>query len=357
MPLESAPPPEPGFSDARTSETLSPAAPPTRGPLAQSVFFDSDGLRAGWRVPLYMLLAGLLLLVCYLLVSIVQTALHLRVDKTPGLQPGLTSISDGVLFGCFVGAARILSRLEQRPFASYGLAPVRAVQDLLAGLGWGFVHLNLLVLGLLATHAIAVDGIAERGLPALASAGEWLIAFLLVGLAEEFLFRGYLQFTLAQGFSRLARRWSRTGADPSTVGFWIAAALLSVGLFTVTHLGNPGETAPGIVGVGLAGLVLVFSLWRTGTLWWAVGWHCAWDWSQTCLFGTADSGNVARQHLLNSHPVGPVLLSGGSAGPEGSVLVLPVLLAAALTIHLTLPRRAQRNGAVPQAPSASGRAG
>jgi hypothetical protein len=68
----------------------------------------------------------------------------------------------------------------------------------------------------------------------------------------------------------------------------------------------------------------------TGTIWFAVGFHAAWDWSQTYLFGTSDSGIRGNGHLLNTIPSGPDWLNGGATGPEGSVitmLVVAVLIA------------------------------
>ena len=105
------------------------------------------------------------------------------------------------------------------------------------------------------------------------------------------------------------------------------------------HLGNAGETAAGIAAVGVAGLVFAYSLWWTGSLWWAVGMHTAWDWAETCLFGTADSGLRAVGHVLTTHAAGPAWLSGGSTGPEGSVLVLPVLVLAGVVVRVTMPGR------------------
>ena len=122
------------------------------------------------------------------------------------------------------------------------------------------------------------------------------------------------------------------------------------------HLGNKGETAPGIFAVGLAGAVFAFSLYRTGSLWWGIGIHTSWDWAQTYFYGTADSGLIAVGHLFNTRATGPVLLSGGSVGPEGSVFVIPTLLLVALVIHLTLPKRTypltpdQSAPAIPGAP-------
>jgi hypothetical protein len=64
---------------------------------------------------------------------------------------------------------------------------------------------------------------------------------------------------------------------------------------------------------------------RTGNLWFAVGFHAAWDWGETYFYSVPDSGMVARGHLLSSSMQGPLWLSGGSVGPEGSVLCFVVI--------------------------------
>ena len=60
----------------------------------------------------------------------------------------------------------------------------------------------------------------------------------------------------------------------------------------------------------------------TGNLWFAIGNHAAWDWGETFLFGTPNSGLRGQHVLMNPSFHGPTLLSGGTDGPEGSVLVL-----------------------------------
>ncbi len=122
------------------------------------------------------------------------------------------------------------------------------------------------------------------------------------------------------------------------LGFWTAALLFSI-LFGLGHTGNPGESPIGEVCAGAAGLLFCFSLWRTGSLWWAIGFHTAWDWSQSFLYGVADSGLMVQHHLLATHPAGKPILSGGSTGPEGSVFVIVVMLIAVIIIVTTLPRR------------------
>ena len=73
------------------------------------------------------------------------------------------------------------------------------------------------------------------------------------------------------------------------------------------------------------GFVFCVSVRVTGSAWWAIGCHAAWDWAETYFFGAADSGNVATGHYLTTSPVGNVLWSGGTDGPEGSLLVLAVI--------------------------------
>ncbi|MGA2348569.1 MAG: CPBP family intramembrane glutamic endopeptidase, partial [Candidatus Sulfotelmatobacter sp.] len=119
------------------------------------------------------------------------------------------------------------------------------------------------------------------------------------------------QRVTTDGFLRLPGNWS----------FWTSALLFSV-VFASGHLGNPGENKFGIIMVFVDGMAMCFSLWRTGDLWWAIGNHAAWDWGQTFLYGTPNSGMLGANALMHPSFHGPLLLAGGTDGPEGSVLVL-----------------------------------
>jgi len=166
----------------------------------------------------------------------------------------------------------------------------------------------------------------------------WLFGFLLVGLLEEYLNRGYLQFTLARGLSGIYA-WLFKTPYAKALGFWTAAAILSF-LFGLGHRSNPGESPLGMLSAGLAGFVFTLTLWRTGSLWWAIGFHCTWDWAQSFLYGVADSGLMVQGHLFATHPVGRPILSGGLTGPEGSIFIVPILALTVGIIVLTLPQSA-----------------
>ena len=318
-----------------SAEIIRGADGAARGTL-RWVLAGADGLRAGWSLLLFLLIAYALER------AAVPGMRHFHLLPPRGTQsarqmtPAVTFWGDSISFVAITLAALAMSLLERRRFAAYGLG-ARRLWEAAAGALTGLVLLSALVGALYGTHTLVFDGEALRGAAAAASGLRWAGAFLCVGLFEEFATRGYVQFTVARGVAGVVRALRPGFRQASAVGFWVAAFLFSVCLFMFGHIGNPGETVWGIAAVGVAGLVFAYSLWWTGSLWWAVGLHTAWDWAQTCLYGTADSGIRAVGHVLTTHAEGPAWLSGGSTGPEGSVLVLPTLLLAAVMVRVTMP--------------------
>ena len=328
--------------DSEVPTEIAPRLPQNAAPAPtlRRLFFGDDGLRAGWSFALFLILLAALSVLTHITVR----RFHLlpvppaNAAQQP-MSPHLTFISDGLNLVLVLLASFLMSLVERRPFSRYGLALGRGLRDLALGLFWGVIALSTLIGMLLLTRSIAFDGISLHGRGAVLFGAKWACAFLLVGLFEEFLTRGYIQYTVARGVAGIVRTMSPTNRHAHTIGFAVAAFLFSVCLFMSGHLGNPGETVPGIIAVGLAGAVFAFSLFRTGTLWWAIGIHASWDWCQTFLYGVSDSGIPAIGHFLTSHPTGRTLLSGGKTGPEGSLFVIPTLLLVAVIIHYTLPRR------------------
>ena len=217
-------------------------------------------------------------------------------------------------------ATWLVSRMEKRPLGDYGIFPRQALgARFWEGIVWGFAALSAIPLFLRATGNFQIDSVALTGNAAFRYALGWAAVFIFVGISEEFAFRGYWLFS----FARRMR-------------FWPAALITSV-VFGAAHLGNPGENALGILQVIAVGLLFCLSIRRTGTLWFALGFHAAWDWAETFFYGTPDSGMVGIGRFLNTSVHGPDWLTGGSAGPEGSILVFAVILLCALLIHFRFP--------------------
>jgi len=258
-------------------------------------------LRAGWRLALYVALAFALN---------ISTAILLSPFLSPGrfsLRNELVQESSG--FVVVLASAAFMAWIEKRPIGVYGLPPRSAFRGLFwQGCLFGLIEISGVVGVIALLGGYSFGPLAIHGGEVVYWGFSWAIVFLLVGLFEEFLFRGYTQFTLAEG-----------------IGFWPAAAVLSI-CFGVTHRQNPGENMVGVIGVMLVGLFWSFTLKRTGSLWFAVGMHAAFDFGESFLYSVPDSGLLLPGHLSNAALHGPRWLTGGTPGPEASIFDFLMLI-------------------------------
>ncbi len=295
-------------------------SPPPQGNVHR-IFLGSNGIRAGWR-----LAAAVAIFLA--LSTVVSAALvhvpHVRAWVAGGGPAGLF-LGEGVEALALVLTIWVMARIEDRSWADYGLPASAAFgKRFWQGAPYGFAMLSVLMGLMGAIRAFSFGGRALTGGNAVRYGLLYLAGFTLVAFFEEFSFRGYMQATLASG-----------------IGFWPAAALLAVA-FGALHLGNKGEAKFGAAMAGAFGLLAAFTLWQTGSLWFAIGMHAAWDWGESFFYGVPDSGVVLKGHLMNASFHGPVWLTGGTVGPEGSILVAVVLALAAMGIYYIFPKRPAR---------------
>ena len=279
------------------------ATPPTPGARRKSplrdFFVGPDGIYAVPRWLIYLAIAFVIF--------------QIEVWLLASLRPHLSDLSWRMMIELSMTLAAILpgfvmARIESRPFGDFGLPARRAFgRNFWVGTLWGIVSLSVLMLVLRVAGAFEFGALELHGARIWKFAFYYALLFLLTAFFEDFLMRGYSQWVLSRGMN-----------------FWPAAALLSIS-FGAVHGGNPGEAKTGLVAAGLIGFFLCLTLRRTGDLWWAVGFHMAWDWGESFLYSVPDSGQVLPGHLLNSSLHGPDWLTGGSVGPEGSYLVFVVI--------------------------------
>lgn len=298
----------------------SPIGPP-KGPIrgATAIFWNEREFRAGWRLLIFLLFVVLFMLA----ETFLMTVLHLPLIGRSGFTATTMLIQEiaGVLAA--FAAAAIMGMLEARPFGGYGLPRAGAFgARFQQGAVWGIAMIAAIVILIRAFHGFSLGGLALRGPRLWGYAVLWGVVFIFVGLFEEFLFRGYAQFTLATG-----------------IGFWPAATALSAA-FGAIHLHNTGEDRVGALSVFVIGMFFCLTLRRTGDLWFAVGLHAAFDWGETFLFSVPNSGLVAPGHLLNSSFHGPAWLTGGTVGPEGSVMAFVVVGISAVIFARVYPAKA-----------------
>lgn len=287
---------------------------PAREDQLREIFIGPNGLRAGWRLLIFLALLAVLLGASYPLQKLIGRYFGTDFSAINVI------VGESAIFAIVLIATAVMGKVEHRSLAEYGL-PFRLIfrTKFWAGALWGFVMLSCIIALMAATHAYSLGEIALAPLAILKFGFLWAIAFLLVGFFEEFAFRGYVQFTLTTG-----------------LGFWPAAILTCI-LFAGLHLGNPGENLVGVTEIVLIALFLCLALRRTGNLWFAIGWHMAFDWSESFFYSTPDSGIHATGHMLNASLMGSKWLSGGTVGPEASVFDLLVTIAGILLLAKIYP--------------------
>jgi uncharacterized protein len=289
------------------------------------IFYNDRGLRAGWRLLIYLAMIWVLYYGAGLLSKRLNTGTPSGLPSSEFTRTLLQAFGELILFLVFLFLAWVMSKIEHRKLGTYGLPLRRSVlPEFIQGYFiWGFLPLAILLLILRALHVFYFGGVTTLDSQILGWAVLWFFVFLLVGFFEEYTFRGYFLYTLADG-----------------IGFW-PAAVIQATLFARVHMGNGGETHVGIIATGVFALFAAATLWHTGNLWLAVGAHAGWDWGQSFFFGVNDSGLQAPGHLLNPHlSHGPDWLTGGSVGPEGSVITLVLwVLMTVLFLWLYRPRR------------------
>ncbi|PYI86233.1 MAG: hypothetical protein DMF09_02360 [Verrucomicrobia bacterium] len=284
------------------------------------LFIGPDGLRHGWR---FLIFAAAIFLVVQFLEqpAIAFLAAKLHVNRSALSAPSII-VSDGFDLIVILVVTGVAARFEQRRVDSYGLP----VNEAFGGFFWdgviaGFAAIAFVGAGMLISGGLLVHGVALHGAQLITSSVLWLIAMLLVGVMEEYLFRGYALQSLWRG-----------------AGFW-SAALITTALFAGDHLEKPHENAIDIGMIFALAIVLCISVRVTGSLWWAVGWHAAFDFGQFFVIGTPNGGRVPQGRLFDVTFPGPAWITGGELGTEASYFMIPAVIGTFLYVILFLRRR------------------
>jgi len=286
------------------------------GGFPRSLFLKKTGLRAGWRFLIYTAIFFVLWNVSGLLINL---TLQPRRDE---FSPAAQFLAESASFFSAFFAAWIMSLLEERSVNSYGLPAQNAFGKLFwQGCAFGLIEISLLIGLIAASGDYSFGSVAEHGGELARWAVFWAAFFVVVAFFEEFLFRGYTLHTLAEG-----------------IGFWPAAIVMSA-IFGAIHLNNSGEDWVGAMGVVFVGLFWSFTLKRTGSLWFALGMHAAFDFGETFLFSVPDSGMLFPGHLSNATLHGASWITGGAPGPEASVFDFVIILVFFVAVHFLYPAK------------------
>ncbi len=278
-----------------------------RGGSVRFVFVGPHGLRAGWRLAIFS--AVLIALVVVLRQVADWTLDHFQITVPDVITPSVIFLQDATAMVAIMLATLLMKRIERRSLAEYGIQVRRPFNRFFwVGIAWGLVSPTAVMGAMWLLHGYSLGGLALHGGDILKYSVEWALACILLGFAEEYVFRGYPLFTLGTG-----------------IGFWPAAFLLSLGFGALHYFGKPFERWTDFASTGLLGLFMCLSLRRTGSLSFAIGFHITFDYANIFVFSGPNGGELAVGHLLNASFPGPTWLTGGLLGPEASLLVFPVI--------------------------------
>ena len=265
-------------------------------------------MRAGWKFLLFALgieLGALIVEEPLAQVLARYFAINLRELSAPALL-----IREFVFCLSVFLVTGIAALAERRRIDSYGLP----IEQAFGKFFWKGMLAGLLVVlfvagAMILSGAMVLHGLALHGSDLAMFTLLWFVANILIGLSEEYTFRGYGLQSLWRG-----------------AGFW-PATLITTAIFAGDHLEKPGENAIDLGMIFFLGLILCLSVRKTGSLWWAVGWHTGFDFGQLFLIGTRNGGQTPVGRLFNVTFPGPAWLNGGELGTEASIFMVPAAIA------------------------------
>ena len=263
-------------------------------------------LRMLWRAVIFFALAYWVLpLALDPAFDFVAQRLHLAA----GLTAANVALGESENFIIAFICTAIFARYERRRVDSYGL-PVAGAFGARSGEGAlaGIVMAGAVAAAMYLLGGMHIHGLATAGSALALSALAWLGANICVGVAEEFWFRSYF----------LQALWK-------SLGFWPASIIIAL-IFAADHyFFKTGENIWDVITLVSLSLMMCYSVLRTGTLWFAVGFHIAFDYMQLFVIGTPNGARVPQGRLLDASFHGPAWLTGGVLGTEASFLMYPMI--------------------------------
>ena len=151
--------------------------------------------------------------------------------------------------------------------------------------------------------------------------GLYFLGFLVQGMSEEFIFRGYLMNTLG-------------GKHHTLIAISVSAAA-----FSLAHLTNPGFNLLTFVNLAMFGGFASIYMICFDDIWGVCAIHSIWNFTQGSLYGISVSGTGNTESIFRTTAkTTSTILSGGDFGIEGSI-VTTVVLAVGIAVMLFILRR------------------
>lgn len=280
---------------------------------------NSNQWRAGWDILLVVA-------IIFMLTMIVSFTLSLRIDSAPlfGSAEWLRVFKSNGLY-ILITVWFTIRVVHKRPLSSIGLTKLDG-RRLFTGFLGGGLMLSAVVLFLWGLDSAILQGEWMEPQIDHLNVTNLIITALMAGIGEEVLFRGYIHHLLIK---RLTVYW---------------AVIITSVTFSLAHMANPGYTWIAAINIGLIACIFSLMTIRTGSLYFAIGFHIAWNLFQGYVYGISVSGETS-QGVYRVLLSGSSWLTGGDFGLEGSLLATLILgLACAVILRIPVSRFRKNRG-------------
>ncbi len=287
----------------------------------QWLLYGRRGIRSGWKILIFM---GLSILIAGIFVvgSTIALSGWISVEDQNWDSMYLIVIHVMLIASLLLSSFIMLRFFDHRSFAMLGVACDPGwTGHVLLGMTAGFIAICIIIAAgiLLGAYTMSLRSIDTALL--IKAFSRSVMTVFIYALFEEILFHGYLLQMLIEGTGRIT-----------------AILVLSI-LFGILHYLNPNGSLLGAINTGLAGAALAVAYVRTRSLLFPIAMHFSWNFTLGFLFGFPVSGIGFDNTPLIARVSGVLVLSGGSFGPEASIVSTVVL--SALIVFFILFRNLQ----------------
>lgn len=203
--------------------------------------------------------------------------------------------------------------LQKRKMNTLGFHKKGWVKEYLVGLLVGFVLFSAAVLICMVTGSLTFTGISPNF--AIGTFLLFTLGFIVQGMSEEVLCRGYFMVSLGRRYS-----------------MWTAVIVNAV-VFACLHLGNSGISVLAMVNLTLFGIFASVYFIKRNDIWGICAVHSVWNLVQGNVYDIRVSGMKLSCSLFASEITeGKELIHGGAFGLEGGLAVTIVLVAGILIL-------------------------
>lgn len=228
--------------------------------------------------------------------------------------------SDGyMVISLFADAMMILivllfcKLIQKRRMRTLGFTKDGIVKEYLIGAGIGFLIFSAAVLLCVVTGALHLNGVSDTF--SLGMFVLFTLGFMVQGMAEEVLCRGYFMVSFGRRYPI------------------VAAVIANAVIFAALHLANPGVAPLAIVNLILFGIFASCYFIRRGNIWGIGALHSVWNLVQGNFYGIKVSGMETSCTVFSSTAVrGRDIINGGAFGLEGGLAVSVVLIVGILLL-------------------------